>query len=94
MNMFKNLKLVYGAFKVCFISHFSCAFSRDVFFEGAGILFEQGNYKDLAIQILKLLDNTDYYNQIVHNCLKRAQNYSIETMIDKHVDLYKSLLKN
>jgi len=61
---------------------------------GAGILFEQGNSKNLALQILKLLDDSDYYNQIVEKCLKRAQDYTIETMIDKHIELYKSLLKN
>ena len=60
--------------------------------QGAGILFEQGNDKELAFKINELLENENYYNEIVGKCLERASNYDIEIMVNKHIDLYNSLI--
>ena len=33
----------------------------------------------------------DYYNLIMTQCLKRAEAYDIDIMVQQHIDLYKSL---
>lgn len=60
--------------------------------EGAGILFKQGDAKDLANKIKKLLTDEVYYQQIVNLCLKRAEQYDIQIMVDKHLDLYQTIV--
>ena len=57
--------------------------------EGAGMLFELGNAKELASHITKLLSNKSYYKKVAADCLERAENYDISVMIDKHIALYK-----
>ncbi len=60
--------------------------------KGAGLLFEQGNEKELAQYILSLLNDVEYYNQIASQCFEKAQKYDIHKMVNKHIDLYKSLV--
>jgi glycosyltransferase involved in cell wall biosynthesis len=59
---------------------------------GAGVLFEKGNFKQFAKNILKLNSNSDYYNNIVESCEKRAVLYDIHKMIGKHIVLYRNIL--
>ena len=59
---------------------------------GAGLLFEDGDYKALAQHILHLDTNLDFYNQTVKNCLKRASEFDIEIMVQKQIQLYKTLI--
>jgi glycosyltransferase involved in cell wall biosynthesis len=61
--------------------------------EGAGILFKQGNAKDLANKIERLLKDETYCQEIVNSCLKRAEQYDIQIMVDKHILIYKSLIQ-
>jgi glycosyltransferase involved in cell wall biosynthesis len=58
---------------------------------GAGVLFNKGNSKQLAERILKLLNSKKYYDEIVNACLKRANDYDISHMLDKHLKLYNEL---
>lgn len=58
---------------------------------GAGVLFEQGNAIELAEKINKLLEDKEYYTEIVESCQKRAQEYDIIKMVDKHIQLYESI---
>lgn len=59
--------------------------------DGAGVLFECGNPKELAAQIEALLVDKTYYNSIVNSSLEKAQQYDIQLMIQKHIDLYKKV---
>jgi glycosyltransferase involved in cell wall biosynthesis len=60
---------------------------------GAGLLFEDGDYKALAQHILQLDTNLDFYNQTVKNCLERAAEFNIEIMVKKEIELYKTLIQ-
>lgn len=61
--------------------------------EGAGIIFEKGNEKELAKYIDKLISNPNFYKEIVRKCKKRADSFSIDSMVDKYIGVYKTLLK-
>jgi glycosyltransferase involved in cell wall biosynthesis len=59
--------------------------------EGAGVLFERGNEKQLA-SIIKDLDSDDkYYNNVVEACLERVNQFDISIMVEKHIQLYTEL---
>lgn len=60
---------------------------------GAGILFPINNHSSLAKKINTILTDKAHYNQVVANCLNRAEDYSIENTISKEIDLYKSILR-
>lgn len=55
---------------------------------GYGLLFEEGDYKEFTEVILKLLNNNDFYNEVKNNCLKRAKDYTIESMLERTVSVY------
>ncbi len=59
---------------------------------GHGLLFEVGNEKDLAENITKLLSDKEYYSSIVDRCQKRAEEFNIQAMVSKHIDLYNRIL--
>jgi glycosyltransferase involved in cell wall biosynthesis len=59
--------------------------------KGAGILFEKGNAKELAFHIDKLTKDQNFSKEIVNACEKRAKQYDIQFMVDKHIQLYKTL---
>jgi glycosyltransferase involved in cell wall biosynthesis len=63
---------------------------------GAGLLFERGNEIQLAniIKNLLLSENFDFYNDISNKCKIRAQQYDINKMIIKSINLYNILLSN
>ncbi|MBR8702627.1 glycosyltransferase [Porphyromonas levii] len=59
---------------------------------GAGLLFEEGNAKQLAELILQLEYNSELKAITIKNCEERASRYSIEECARKHIELYKSLI--
>lgn len=59
----------------------------------AGILFEKGNAEELAFYIRKLIDEKDFYESIVNSGKRRAEQFDIEFMVDKHILLYKTILE-
>ena len=61
---------------------------------GAGVLFECGNAKELATRIQALLDDKMYYDSVVRACQEKSKQYDIQVMIQKHIDLYKSVYEN
>ncbi|KRD11357.1 hypothetical protein ASE21_06515 [Flavobacterium sp. Root901] len=61
--------------------------------KGAGILFEKGNHQELAFHIEKLINDNDYYEKIVNSCKNRARQFDIKSMVDKHIDLFESMVK-
>lgn len=60
---------------------------------GAGILFEKGNDKELANIVKELLSDIDYYNKVGKAGFERAKQYDINSMVDKQIQLYNELLK-
>jgi glycosyltransferase involved in cell wall biosynthesis len=62
--------------------------------EGYGLLFEQGDYKELANIIMDLYNDTDLYKKVADQCYLRAQEFDIKRMIKRYISLYKSILNN
>lgn len=61
--------------------------------EGYGLLFEQGNDRELANLIMDLYMDSDLYKAIAEQCYLRAQDFDINKMIFRYIDLYNSILK-
>jgi glycosyltransferase involved in cell wall biosynthesis len=59
----------------------------------AGILFPIGDEINLATNINRLLQSNTLYSEIAEKCLERAQQYNIEKMIEKHLNLYQRILQ-
>lgn len=62
--------------------------------KNAGLLFEQGDEKELAEIILKLLSNQEFYHQTTVKCEKKANEYDIFIMVDNYIKIYKELLND
>lgn len=60
--------------------------------DNAGILFPFGNASALAAKIMELDRNPDYYDRVVNACMKRAEQYDILDMVQKHLHLYQQLI--
>lgn len=60
--------------------------------KGAGILFPLGDSDKLATIITQLLQDKEYYNEIVAKCMERSKMYDIEQMVNKEIELYKSIV--
>lgn len=58
---------------------------------GAGLLFESGNERDLANQILKLLEDNNYYEEIAEKCHDRALCYDIRNMAARYELVYNEI---
>jgi glycosyltransferase involved in cell wall biosynthesis len=61
---------------------------------GSGLVFECGNPKELALIFQELDVNPEYYNQIAERCKKRVEDYSIDAMIQTHLQLYQTLINS
>lgn len=59
--------------------------------EGAGILFEEGNEKDLAKKILDLMDDPTKYKEVAQKCQERAAEYDIQKMVDGYIEVYREV---
>lgn len=58
----------------------------------AGILFPHEDTKALAETIMKLKEDSTYYQQISRQCMNRASEYDIQKMADQYLQLYQSLI--
>lgn len=56
-----------------------------------GILFKPGDHIHLSKKILKLYKDHDYYEQVQKKCFGRSKDFSIVTMSNYYLKLYKSL---
>lgn len=61
---------------------------------GAGILFENGDSRQLANEIIKLTVDKEYRNSIVKACLSRAKEYDIDLMVENYLRIYSNEKKN
>lgn len=57
----------------------------------AGVLFPIGDEKQLAQRVQALLTDASYYNKVVASCQQEAEKYSMDRMIDAHLNLYEQL---
>lgn len=57
-----------------------------------GLLFEQGNAKELVSKILQLQDN-NFYDDIAKKCAQRAGDFHILKMVEENIKLYRRILK-
>lgn len=55
-----------------------------------GLLFEKGNEIDL-IEKIKSLQNNEYYKQVAMKGVLKAQNYDLNVMVRKLINLYKCI---
>jgi len=60
--------------------------------DGAGLLFEKGNEKDLAKKIMSLVNDDEFYKRVSQQCFERAKMYDINTMVEKYLELYHEVL--
>lgn len=56
-----------------------------------GLVFKKGNVQDLTNKILELED-TNIKEKIIENCLRRAEQFSIKSMVSNISNLYNQLL--
>ena len=56
--------------------------------EGAGLLFEVGDYKTLSKIIAGLINNKNQYDSMVEKSKKRAEEYNIEKTAEKYINAY------
>lgn len=57
---------------------------------GGGLLFEKGDVTDLKQKILQL-ENFDYYSEISIRGIEKSKLYSIDSMVDKLINLYSTV---
>ncbi|WP_111709653.1 glycosyltransferase [Lutibacter citreus] len=62
--------------------------------EGAGLLFEPRDEKMLSNLILKLSNDSNFYNQTVKKCLNRAEEFDISKMVKEYEDVYDNLFNS
>ncbi len=60
--------------------------------KGFGLLFEEGDEKELAKLILQLKENKEYANKVASACYERAKKYDIEKTFGKLIQVYNSVL--
>jgi len=61
--------------------------------DGAGVLFEHGNDKDLAQKIQWLCEHPDEYRSVAQKCQEKAKQFDIHITAQKYLDLYQQVLK-
>lgn len=66
---------------------------RDIV-KGYGLLFEQGNAKELAGQVKMLYEDKAFYKKIQKSCLYRAKNFDIQTMVEAYISAYKKVIND
>lgn len=64
---------------------------RDVV-NNAGVLFDNGDEKMLADIIQNIIENPLIANSIVEKSIIKSKNYSIDKMVQQHINLYKSII--
>jgi glycosyltransferase involved in cell wall biosynthesis len=60
---------------------------------GAGVLFEEGNSKQLADIIIRLTEDRKYREDVIQRCLEQAKSYDIAKTAQAYLKLYDSLVK-
>ena len=58
---------------------------------GAGVLFPEGNAKELAAAIIRLDSNSALYREVSDRCVQRAMQYDIVNMINGYKSVYQQI---
>lgn len=61
---------------------------------GAGVLFENNNSDELAKLVQKLYVDQAFYTEIAEKCSIRANEYSLEGMVDSYFTVYRSVFND
>jgi len=61
--------------------------------EGAGLLFEPHNDKDLAAKIRLLMEDQLFYKSVSEKCKQRSEKYDVSVMGNRYNQLYQSLCR-
>lgn len=61
---------------------------------GAGLLFENKHFEELAEHINRLLIDKEFYQKTADNCMHRAVDYDIEGMVNSYSKVYNEVIKN
>jgi glycosyltransferase involved in cell wall biosynthesis len=59
--------------------------------ERTGLLFKQGDEKELAMHIRHLLDEPDFYAEVANKCMQNAEKYDIHNMVNEYINVYKNV---
>lgn len=59
--------------------------------EGAGVMFEEGNDKELAEIILRMTGDKAYRDAVVGRCLARAKEFDVSKTAEGYMDVYRGL---
>lgn len=77
-------------------SHKPCVASRigglSEIVEDYGLLFPVGDVIELAGAIFSLYNDSVYYQQVADKCYQRAQQFSIETMVNSYIEVYQEVM--
>ncbi len=57
--------------------------------QGAGVLFPEADYRQLAYEIENLCENPAHYRDVAERCQKRAQQFDISIMAEKYSSCYR-----
>ena len=60
--------------------------------KGHGVLFPHEDYQQLAKEIIRLTEDKEYADRIVHQCQAKAAEYDISVMAEKYNEVYKTLM--
>ena len=60
--------------------------------EGAGLLFENGNERDLAEKIRYLTEHPAVYEEVACRCEQRSVDFNIDTTVKEYTTLYTNLI--
>jgi glycosyltransferase involved in cell wall biosynthesis len=60
----------------------------------SGLLFEPGNYQELADKISLLLTDTSLQKKLIYGGMQYAQRFNWDTILPQYVGLYKRLIKD
>lgn len=64
------------------------------YFKGCGAFVEPKNVKNIGDICNDLINNSQEYNSLQNNCIKRAQQYSWETEFQKMLSFYEQIITN
>jgi glycosyltransferase involved in cell wall biosynthesis len=62
--------------------------------EGAGVLFEEENDKQLAQIIMRLTTDRAYHDEVVQKCLARAKEFDVSKTAEGYLNVYRQLQNN
>jgi len=60
----------------------------------SGLLFEPGNYQELAEKISLLFNDSSLQKKLIYGGIHYAQKFNWDVLVPEYIDLYKQLIKN